>query len=111
MHSSRDRKDACVYDLMEPFRAHLIGGLAVFCVNKKIITEHDFYETPDGSAGLKTSAQRSLIKAYEARLSRPAQSNITGRRLSWRLHMLEQANAYGRHVDGKGVFTGIEMDY
>lgn len=111
LHSSRDRNDACAYDLMEPFRAHLIGGLAVFCVNKKIITQTDFYETPDGGVGLRTPAQKSLIKAYEARIARPAKSAISGRKLGWRLHMLEQANAYGQHVEGIGTFNGIEMDY
>jgi len=110
LHSAGDYKNACIYDLMEPFRAHFIGGLAVFCVNKKLIQMTDF-QTQDRKGILKTTGQAALIRAYENRISRVIKSPLSGRRMKWRHIMLEQAQLYAAQVEDRAVFEPIDMDY
>jgi len=110
LHSAQDNKDACVYDLMEGFRAHLIGGLAVYCTNKRIVTTTDFICRPDG-VDTKPAANRALIQAYEKRIARRIKCPETGKQISWRQLMLQQAFGFAAHIDGAAEFAPYEMGY
>ncbi|HHL42714.1 MAG TPA: CRISPR-associated endonuclease Cas1 [Hellea balneolensis] len=110
LHSAGDNRDACCFDLMEEFRAHLVGGLAVYCINKKIVTRTDFTKV-SGGVRMGNKAGGALIRAYEKRVARLVKSPRSGRKLCWRQLMLEQAFAIAAHVDGAEVYRPIEMGY
>ncbi len=110
LHTSDDNRDACCFDLMEEFRAHLIGGLGVYCANKRIITHSDFKSVPSG-VRMNTKAAGALIRAYEKRVARLVKSPRTGKKISWRQLMMEQAFAMAAHIEGRERYQPIEMGY
>ncbi|NOX73468.1 MAG: CRISPR-associated endonuclease Cas1 [Alphaproteobacteria bacterium] len=91
LHVARDRGDACVYDMMEPFRAPLSEGLAAFLFNSSRLRAEMFTPLPDKSVRLSRDAVSAIIKGYEQAVARRV--NITGRKgkLAWRPMMRRQA--------------------
>jgi len=110
LHSVSDRKDACVYDLMEEFRAHLIGGLFVYIANRNIIRIDMFSKTSDGYR-LKSRGANALIKAYENRVGGKIKSPTTGNRVTWRRLMVEQAFSLAAHAEETRIYSPYEMAY
>jgi CRISPR-associated protein Cas1 len=117
LHSVSDRREACVYDLMEEFRAHLIGGLFVYCTNRNIIKADMFsYSRKTGGLRLKSEGATALIRAYETRANGKVKSPYTGirgqaRRVTWRQLMVEQAFAFAAHIEGSHSYQPYIMDY
>ena len=110
LHSTDDLREACVYDLMEEFRAHLIGGLTVYCTNRNIITR-DLFRDHEGGYRLTREGSRALIRAYESRVSGRVKSPRTGRKVTWRQLMIEQAFALAAHYEGHSDYQPYVMDY
>ncbi len=110
LHTSDDNRDACCFDLMEEFRAHLIGGLGVYCANKRIVTRADFTPVASG-VRMNSKAGSALIRAYEKRVARLVTSPRTGKKLCWRQLMIEQAFALAAHVEDGETYRPIEMGY
>ncbi len=95
LHTPRDRADAAVYDLMEPFRAPLAEGLAAFLLNAKRLRPEMFTPTDNG-VRISTAGRRALITGYEQALAKRV--NAPGRkvRLAWRPMMRRQAQDMAR---------------
>lgn len=110
LHSVADRKDACVYDLMEEFRAQMIGGLFVYTSNRRIIRP-DMFTKPNTGHRLKNRGAAALIKAYEARVGGKITNPATGKRVTWRRLMVEQSLALASHVEGHSDYTPYDMGY
>jgi len=91
LHAARDREDACVYDMMEPFRAPLTEGLAAFLFNARRLRPEMFHALPDGGVRIGRPAVRAIIQGYEQAVAKRV--NVTGRRgkLAWRPMMRRQA--------------------
>ena len=110
LHAVADRKDACVYDMMEEFRAHMIGGLMVYLGNRQIL-RRDMFAKPVGGYRLTNRGGEALIKAYEARVGGRIKSPQTGRKITWRRLMVEQSLAMAAHVEGISDYKPYEMGY
>lgn len=95
LHSTRDRSDAFVYDVMEPFRAPLTEGLAVFLFNSRRL-RRDMFEEAENSIHIGSDARRAIITGYEQFTAKRV--NVTGAngKLAWRLLMLQQARSLER---------------
>jgi CRISPR-associated protein Cas1 len=93
LHTTRERADACVYDLMEPFRAPLTEGLAAFLFNSRRLRPEMFSRLDGGGVRIGRDAVRAIIKGYEAAVARRV--NITGGKgkLAWRPMMRHQARS------------------
>lgn len=91
LHAPRDRADAAVYDIMEPFRAPLAEGLASFLFNAKRLRPEMFTPTDKGLVRISTAGRRALIAGYEQAVAKRV--NAPGRkiRLAWRPMMRRQA--------------------
>ncbi|MDF2369293.1 MAG: CRISPR-associated endonuclease Cas1 [Rhizobiaceae bacterium] len=111
LHVADDRRDACCYDLMEEFRAPLIGGLGVYCANRRFVSEKDFTLRPDGGVRMSREAAEALIRAYESRVARAVKSPRSGKKMVWRQLMVEQAFALAAHVEGGQTYQPYVMDY
>jgi len=111
LHVADDARDACCYDLMEEFRAPLIGGLGVYCAHRRFVTGDDFARRADGGVRISRQAGDKLIRAYEARLARTVTSPRSGKKLVWRQLMVEQAFALAAHVEGGKAYRPYVMDY
>ena len=110
LHSPSDRRDACVFDLMEEFRAHLIGGLTVYCASRNIITADMFTKSCD-SLRMNRTAGDGLIRAYENRVKGRVKSPRTGKKVAWRQLMVEQAFSLASHYEGFKTYQPYIMDY
>ena len=112
LHRPRDHHDACVYDLMEGFRAPLTEGLAVQLFNQNRLRAEMFASTDNGIR-IERDGIRALITGYETAVSRKLRSTHSGRNRTWRAIMLEEARAYGRHCADpeKNPFQGQQLDY
>ncbi|MEQ8817872.1 MAG: CRISPR-associated endonuclease Cas1 [Thalassobaculum sp.] len=110
LHSARDGGDACVYDLMEIFRAPLAEGLAVYLFNNRILNEAMFARTEDGIR-LARPGHAAIIGGYQKRLTDVVVSPRSGHRLTWRRMIEEDIVAYGRHCRGDADWLPYRMDY
>lgn len=102
LHTARDGGDACVYDLVEVFRAPLAEGLAVYLLNNRALPEAVFQRQEDGSVRLARDGHAAIIGGYQQRLAGAVVSPRTKRRVTWRRLIQEEAVAYARHCRGDG---------
>jgi len=112
LHAAQDRSEACVYDLMEPFRAPLAEAVVLSEINNNRIGESDFSAMENGIR-IRADARRCLVRAYEASASRLTASPYAARRRRWRALIEDAARAYAKHCrsGGETPFVTPEMDY
>ncbi|HHN67840.1 MAG TPA: CRISPR-associated endonuclease Cas1, partial [Thermopetrobacter sp.] len=110
LHAVSDQRDACVYDLMEEFRAQFVGGLFVHASNARIL-RRDMFSGSGKGIRMKSAGGTALIRAYERRAEGLVKSPRGGRRVRWRMLMMEQAQALSAHVEGGGHYQPYEMSY
>lgn len=110
LHSASDAHDACVYDLMEEFRAGLIESVALTAINGGRLRHEMFAEQPDGRMYMGREGMAVLIRAYEERAERAVTSPRSGHRVSWRRLMREQAEAFAKAVETGGVYEPYVLD-
>lgn len=116
LHASADGRDACVYDLVEPFRAPLAEGLTVYLLNNRILGAADFVVEPPKSARahgvrLLPAASRKLVQGYETWVARPILDPATGRRTTWRSLMLTEARRFARMAEDGTPWTPYRMKH
>lgn len=111
LHSAADGEYACIYDLMEEFRAPLAEGLAVYLFNNRVVQEEMFATLTDGTIRLGREGHGPIIRGYEGWLERDIKSPRTGNRLRWRRLIEEQVVAYAEHCRGKEPYRPYIMDY
>ncbi|CAG0997534.1 partial CRISPR-associated endonuclease Cas1, partial [Myxococcaceae bacterium] len=95
LHTSSDNQDACVYDLMEEFRATMVEGLFVYLTNRRILRADMFVQEGDALA-LRQEGQHALIRAYESRMNMLTAAHDGRRRVAFRRLLVEQAFAYAK---------------
>ena len=112
LHVARDRGDACIYDMMEPFRAPLTEGLAVFLFNARRLRPDMFSKLADGSVRISRDAVGAIITGYEQAVAKRV--NITGGKgkLAWRVMMRRQARDLARALRNGDIslFTPYLME-
>lgn len=116
LHSARDGGDACVYDLVEVFRAPLAEGLAVYLFNNRALSEPVFQRQEDGAVRLAREGHAAIIGGYQSRLAGAVKSPRTRRQVTWRRLIQEEAVAYARHcrtdgVRGDGAYVPYRLDH
>ena len=96
LHVATDGHEACVWDLMEGFRAALTEGVAVTLFNQgRLRPEMIEGGTP---VRLNSAARKALITGYEAMVGHPVASPHSARRRTWRKIMQEEATRLGQHI-------------
>ena len=110
LHVARDRADALVYDLMEPFRPALIEAPALAMIGRKALKLEWF--VPDGD-GIRMDREgwRAVIRGYETRLDQVVEHPGTGTRTLWRGMLAAEAEALVAHLEGEEPFRAYRMDY
>lgn len=110
LHAGADGREACVYDLVEAFRAPLAEALAVYLFNNRIIGHAD-YGAKAYTMRLSSAAGRKLVQTYEAWLARPVKNPRTGHSTSWRGLLLAEARAFASATIAQTPFTPYAMDF
>ena len=110
LHPTSDGREACVYDLVEPFRAPLAEGLSVYLFNNRILMAEDF-KAGDKGTRLSPAGSRKLIETYESWLARPVKDPRTGRFSSWRGLLLNDARRFAGNVMRGEPFTPYHLKH
>ena len=112
LHSTSDRSEACVWDLMEGHRAVLAEGVAVSLFNRGRL-KAELFEARPGGVRIAAEGRRALILGYEDMLSRKVKSRHSGKRHAGRRLIIEDARAYARHQrDPAGAAYSVQVqDY
>ena len=100
---------------MEIFRAPLTEGLAVYLFNNRLLDEEMFQPCDDRGVRLLRHGHGAIISGYQERAADEVVSQRTGKRLSWRRLIQEEAVAYARHCRNSGAgehaLAPYHMDY
>ena len=110
LHSVDDLEEACVFDLVEEFRAPVAEAATLALFNRRALRPEHF-EPIEGSSRLARETWRIILRGYEAWVARPVVSPHSGERVLWRGLMFEQAHAYGRHCEGGEPYRPYAMDH
>lgn len=111
LHTAQDYGEACVYDLVEEFRAPLAEGLAVYMCNSRQLPPEMFTAAPGGGVRISPEGRTAIIRGYQNWVTRPVRSPRTGKQITWRRLMEEQAGAYAAHMRGGEAYAPYRMDY
>lgn len=111
LHATGDCRDACVFDLVEEFRAGLCESVVLTAFNARHLSLDDFVRRPEGGWRMRRAGGDALIRAYEERCARPILAPRLGRRMSWRRLMRAQAELYAAHVEGRATYVPYVLDH
>ncbi len=112
LHASADRRDACVYDLVEAFRAPLAEGLSVYLFNNRILKAGDFATVEEeGGVRLAATAARRVVEEYERWIARPIRNPRSGSDTSWRGLLLAEARGFAAALRQGEAFAPYELDF
>ena len=70
LHACQDNRPSLVFDLMEPFRAPLNEGLAIFLFNAKRLRPEMFATNSDGSIMISKEGIEAIIQGYESAVAK-----------------------------------------
>lgn len=109
LHSSRRNKPALALDLIEEFRAPIGDSVVQTVINNGEITPKQFRSVM-GSYQLNETARRSLLAAYERRMSAEIRHPVFGYRASWRRVLEIQARQILGFIDGSQErYVGVRV--
>ncbi|MBR9910614.1 MAG: CRISPR-associated endonuclease Cas1 [Gammaproteobacteria bacterium] len=92
LHASKDRHDGLIYDLMEPFRAALTEGIAVYLFNARRLKPEMFQDGDQYPVEMNDDARHAIIKGYETAVAKRVNRTDGGGKLAWRAMMRHQAH-------------------
>ncbi|WGD28404.1 CRISPR-associated endonuclease Cas1 [Ancylobacter sp. WKF20] len=111
LHGARDLEAPLAWDIMEPFRAPLVEGFAVYLVNNRVLRAAEFDRREDGSLVMAPDARLSLTRAYEGWLARPVRNHRLGSDTVWRGLIEHDILALIRTIQEDEPFEPYVMDY
>lgn len=97
LHTTRDYGEACVWDLMEPFRAPLVESVVASEFNNGRLRPEHFSPSIGGGVRIEGVARRRLIEAYEEAASRLTKSPSSDKRRRWRALIGDAARSYAQY--------------
>jgi CRISPR-associated protein Cas1 len=98
LHAQGDYSEAAVYDFMEPFRAALTEGLAVFLFNANRLRLDMFDCQEDGRVRITPPARTAIVSGYEQAVAKRVTAPNAPSKLAWRRMMKRQALDYAKAV-------------
>ncbi len=102
LHASKDRHDGLIYDLMEPFRAALTEGIAIYLFNSRRLRDEMFLKGEARPIEMNDEARHIIIREYETAVARRINRTDGGGKLGWRAMMQHQARGLANALrDGK----------
>lgn len=109
LHSSKRNKPAMALDLMEEFRAPIADSVVQTVVNNGEVHPDGFVHAL-GSIRMKDETRKTLIGAYERRMSAEMTHPIFGYKASWRRIIEIQARMVLGYLDGtQSSYRGIRV--
>ncbi len=114
LHSERSGKPALALDLMEEFRAPVVDALIISIVRNRLFTVADFTEEYNDRNEkiclLNESSRKKFITLFQRRLDTFCTHRYSGKRLSWREIIYQQAGILLKTLKGE-LNSYIGMEY
>lgn len=112
LHSARDRHDGLVFDLMEPYRAPITEGLAVYLFNARRLRYDMFVEEGDSAVQILPEGRKAIIDNYEYAVAKRVNKSDGSGKLAWRPMMRFEAQTLARAVveEDSDLFTPYLME-
>ncbi|TDK29831.1 CRISPR-associated endonuclease Cas1 [Rhizobium deserti] len=98
LHASKDRHDGLIYDMMEPFRAALTEGIAIYLFNAHRLRPEMFLKGEQRPIEMNDDARRAIVGGYEAAVAKRINPSDGGAKLTWRAMILHQARGLANAV-------------
>ena len=97
LHAPEAGRPSLVCDLQEEFRTPVVDALVVAAVNKQVMEPGDFEDAGQGEpVVIKQEAVRGFVRLFERRLERAVMYEPTGKRLTYRGVVEQQARRLAR---------------
>ena len=109
LHATARGREACVFDLVEEFRAPIAEAATVSLFNKRILTRDDFVS--DDVIRIARGSGNKVIRAYETWLARVVLDPADGQRTTWRGLLMAQARAYAASVRAGNAYIPYKLDF
>jgi CRISPR-associated endonuclease Cas1 len=110
LHEPADKRPALALDLIEPFRAPVVDGLALDLLNHGILRASSHFESREGGIYLNADGRRRFHLGFERRAGREFTSEQTGRRTTLRDEFLRQARSLRDSVFTQSAFEPFLMN-
>lgn len=110
LHATDAGREACVWDLVEPFRAPLAEGLSVYLFNNRIVGP-DGHSSTGSRVRLSSEAARKVVTGFEGWMARPVKNARTERATTWRGLLLAEARAYAGALRRDEPYSPFELDF
>ena len=104
MHTNNGRKDSLVYDMMEPFRQKIIDRFVLTLINKKVMTQDDFY-VEEGRCYMTAEGKTKWIVSYEEYMNKPVKEYGEQSPRQW---ILAEVQKFDRFI--KAISSNIEKE-
>lgn len=112
LHVVRDSEAAPVaYDLIEPFRAPLVEGLAIYLFNNRVLGKRHFSEGENGELRLFPEGRKRLIRGYEAWMARELRDPYGDGKVTWRGLVAATVIRFRAAIEDGAPFTAYRMDH
>lgn len=98
LHSARDGHDGLVYDQMEPFRAPLTEGLAIFLFNARRLRDDMFSNGVGHEVLIGSEGRKAIVEGYEVAVGHRINKTGEPGKLGWRAMMVHQSRSLARAV-------------
>lgn len=101
LHAMEYGRPALALDLMEEFRPVIVDTMVVSCLNKKMLTLADFYETEDGAWRLTDDGRLTFLKHYENRTQTELTHPVLNQKMTYQQSFEQQARLLAKVLQGE----------
>lgn len=114
LHTVRDTRNGCVFDLIEEFRAPVAEALSANLLSTGALGAAHFETMKIGETEgvwLVNGASAKTLRAYEKHVDHKIKNSKTGEWTTWRGMMDFQVSAYINHVLGHAAYQSYKLDF
>ena len=100
MHTDRPGRRSLALDLVEEFRAPICDRFVLSLINKRIITNDDFFKREDGAVMLTEDGRKSFLSAWQKKKYDEITHPFLGEKVEWGMLPYVQAMLLARYIRG-----------
>lgn len=100
MHTDRPGRRSLALDLVEEFRAPMCDRFVLSMINKRIITNDDFFKREDGAVMLTESGRKCFLSAWQKKKYDEITHPFLGEKIEWGMMPYVQAMLLARYIRG-----------
>lgn len=100
MHTERPGRRSLALDLVEEFRAPMCDRFVLSVINKRIITNNDFFKREDGAVMLTENGRKNFLGAWQKKKYEEIKHPFLNEKTEWGMLPYVQATLLARNIRG-----------